>query len=531
MNKIKSLIKLIKKPIVIIGLITVLSQFINLFGYPVIEGDEGVYVGQAWWLVNFGKIAPYTYWYDHFPLGWFQIGLWQKITGGPFTFGLAVFSGRVFVSILVCLTNIFLYLIVEKLTKNSKIAFLSSLFFTLSPLAIFYHRRVLLDNIAVFWLMTSIYYLISAKGRLFRFFLSGLFGGLAFLSKESVIFFLPAFLIGVAILTKKENRSFSILIFLLTIFTLISLFPLLALLKGELFPASWFNEPNHVSLMETLSYQMSRGEKVSFWLEKSEFRFNLNKWLKQDFLLISIGFWSFFINFLFGTTNVRLFVLFGLSYLLFLLRGGLVLDFYIIPLIPFLAASLGLTLEIIVERMKSFKIKLEKHFVPLVLIFILLTILFNGNLFFSEETRNQKEIINYVKQELEPDSVILSSFVPWVDLRLARNQNDFEFQNVEWFYKAELDPEIRYSKLNNSHLSVDYIILSNEMVNVMTAEDYQFIKKVLDNSTLILDLPPVGANSVRDSKAMRTNDASWFSLYKVNKDKSISGFNDLLSSL
>ncbi|HEX2987644.1 MAG TPA: hypothetical protein VHS06_05680 [Chloroflexota bacterium] len=77
------------------------SHAFNMFGYPLYLGDEGIYMEQAWSVIRLGKLAPYTYFYDHAPAGWLQIALWLAILPkGAYTFGMAVASGRVLMLIL-----------------------------------------------------------------------------------------------------------------------------------------------------------------------------------------------------------------------------------------------------------------------------------------------------------------------------------------------------------------------------------------------------------------------------------------------
>src|SRR5712692_9098244 len=66
----------------------------NLFSFPHYELDEGTYMASAWAIVH-GMIMPYPYGYGHPPLGWIQIAAWVQLTGGFFTFGNAINSGRV----------------------------------------------------------------------------------------------------------------------------------------------------------------------------------------------------------------------------------------------------------------------------------------------------------------------------------------------------------------------------------------------------------------------------------------------------
>jgi 4-amino-4-deoxy-L-arabinose transferase-like glycosyltransferase len=95
------------------------SHGFNMFNYPYYENDEGTYMSQAWSLLTRGELAPYTYWYDHAPGGWILIALWVKLTGGFFTFGASVNSGRVLMLILHLLSTALLYFIAKRLSKST----------------------------------------------------------------------------------------------------------------------------------------------------------------------------------------------------------------------------------------------------------------------------------------------------------------------------------------------------------------------------------------------------------------------------
>ena len=42
-----------------------------------------------------GRLAPYTYFYDHAPAGWILLAAWMALSGGPHAFGSTIDSGRV----------------------------------------------------------------------------------------------------------------------------------------------------------------------------------------------------------------------------------------------------------------------------------------------------------------------------------------------------------------------------------------------------------------------------------------------------
>jgi hypothetical protein len=73
--------------------IVVVSHGYNMLHYPYLEDDEGTYFSQRWAIFHLGRLAPYTYFYDHAPGGWIQIALWQLVTG-PMRLTYALASGR-----------------------------------------------------------------------------------------------------------------------------------------------------------------------------------------------------------------------------------------------------------------------------------------------------------------------------------------------------------------------------------------------------------------------------------------------------
>ena len=55
----------------------------NLQGWPGrADEDEGTYVAEAWAIICEHQLAPYTYWYDHPPLGWAQLAGYIWLTDG-----------------------------------------------------------------------------------------------------------------------------------------------------------------------------------------------------------------------------------------------------------------------------------------------------------------------------------------------------------------------------------------------------------------------------------------------------------------
>ncbi|HEY6539537.1 MAG TPA: phospholipid carrier-dependent glycosyltransferase, partial [Ktedonobacteraceae bacterium] len=222
--------------LVVIALMGVLvAHAYNMFNFPRFELDEGTYMSNAWAITQ-GMLSPYAYGYGHPPLGWIQIAGWLQLTGGPFTFGNAIDSGRVFMLFYAVGSALLVYLITRRMTGSRSAALLALAIFSFSPLSITYQRQVFLDNIATFWMLLSLYLLVSSASRLKYIVGAALAFGIAVLSKEVIVVCFPALIYGAWLFCTKFQRKFNMVVFIYGVIAAISLWILMAVLKGELFP-------------------------------------------------------------------------------------------------------------------------------------------------------------------------------------------------------------------------------------------------------------------------------------------------------
>ncbi len=353
----------------VVGLVLVglASHGVNLFHYPAPGrfDDEGIYMAQAWSVLRQGRLSPYTYFYDHAPAGWFLIAGWLGLTGGPDTFGSAIDSGRVLMTLLHGASVALLYQVARKLGGNVPAAALTAIIFTLSPLAILYQRPVLLDNIMIFWILLSLVLLLRSAGRLSWLVFSGLSFGLATLSKETALFLLPALLFLVLVTRREAQGGFAFGGWLVPMLIVVSWYPLFALLKEELLGAGqsflFFlrgGGGSGVSLVDTLRWQASRGGEGMFNLDNQFWQLVRTDWWQGDPLLLLGGTFAAIVNLIRGLAprgepNRQAFAagLLGALPLLFLGRGGIVFDFYILFALPFLALNIGVALAPLLERL------------------------------------------------------------------------------------------------------------------------------------------------------------------------------------
>lgn len=483
---------------IIAGLL-LLSAFVhgfNMFHFPYYENDEAVYISQAWAVTTDGDLAPYTYWYDHAPGGWFLIAAWAKLTGGYFTFGNSINTGRVLILVLHVLSTWLLYTIAKRLSGSRFAAVVAALIFSLSPLGIYFQRRVLLDNIMVFWCLLSIFFLLSKTYKLRYVFLSAVCFAFACVSKETAVFFLPAYVYLVWVTTRPGRRLVPLLSWLVLAGVIISIYPLYALLKGELFAyGSMLGGMHpHVSLIETLQFQGSRPGGSVFHPADSLFWQNMARWSENDFFIIFFGVVSIFVNawywFRKRAALTGFSVLLSIFSFLFLMRGGVVIEFYVIPMIPILALSLGIAAEHLVHYLRT--VRLPLPYLKLAAIVLLLggyTIFahdYQGlNLYTADQVAPQLAALEWIRTHAEPDDYIITDNYLWLDLNAPENPSGKVFQNAEWYWKTERDPEIKFDLLHNDPDRIDYLVVTPQVVIDTRTSDFKLMANTLEQSKII----------------------------------------------
>jgi 4-amino-4-deoxy-L-arabinose transferase-like glycosyltransferase len=317
--------------------VTFIVQTINIFNYPAYTADEGASMANAWALLH-GHLAPFVYTYDQPPLGWVQIAGWLQLTGGFVSFGNAINSGRVLMLALACASSLLLYLVTSRLSGSRSAALLAMIIYSLSPLSLIYRREVLLDNIGIFWLLLSLCLITTARSNLRTFVLAAMALGIAILTEDVFACFLPVVLYTVWLYATPFQRKFSLLTFLYVVLVIASTYVLLALLKGELFPAAILPGGGgaRVSLIGALL------QKWQAPLAAGQFAGSWQVWLRDGALFLTAGIIATFINILGGVTNRFQLqaALLSASMCIVLLISPSVQPYSILPLLPCLALNI-----------------------------------------------------------------------------------------------------------------------------------------------------------------------------------------------
>jgi 4-amino-4-deoxy-L-arabinose transferase-like glycosyltransferase len=461
------------------------SHGYNLFRYPLYLTDEGIYVQQAWSVLREWALSPYTYFYDHAPGGWLVLAAWVGILPGQFdAFGNAINTGRVLMVLVHLASVYFLFEIARRFSGGKTAPLVATTLFSLSPLAIFYQRQVLLDNLMVFWLLLSLFLLSKCDDRITTALAAGLAFGMAVITKENAIFFGPvlAFLLYRRI-RDRLNRRFARGFFFFAAVTPVAFYFMYAILKQELLPTGLnfdlANPPaDRVSLAFTVWWQLNRtqGTAISgdsiFWQMMRDF------WLPKDLFLLAAGGIATVVLLVQGVRDRRrneaqlVAALLVVSYAIYLARGSVLLEFYIVPLVPLLALNIGMVTGALLRPVPvvvrgAVLVAAAAALLSPSLLPIGGYLVVRGDegqlqahdMYRLRLTEMQEQQLAWVKANVPPTAKMIIDDDMWVSLRDA--EPAYRFAHSHW--KASADPEVRDELFGQDWREVDYIVMSNKM--------------------------------------------------------------------
>jgi 4-amino-4-deoxy-L-arabinose transferase-like glycosyltransferase len=487
---------------IVTGLIT---HGYHLFQYPLYSTDEGIYVERAWAVIREGRLNTWTYYYDHAPGGWILLAAWEFLLPGHFgTFGNPVNAGRVLMLLLHAGSVYFLFHIARRFTGGLLAPTIACFLFNFSPLGIYYQRMVLLDNIMVFWVLLSIYLLLRRDSQLFAGWWSGLAFGISVVTKENAIFFAPTIFYLLCRRAQGDpNRRFAMMLWVFSASAPILTYFLLATLKGELLPADLsFNlnhsPQGHVSLLYEMWYQLHRNQGTLF----THGSFLYTMWLPKDRPLLVAGTVAMAISLYLGWRDKKrnpAFLVAGTlaaEIAFYLARGSVILDFYVIPLIPLFALNIGMVADRALKALPRPASRLAVAAVPALAAALLLLPSGGGYLlthdsqtgklktndvYYLPLTYLQQEQIAWIHGHIPPTARIITDDDIWVALHDTRPS--YPWAQSHW--EAASDPAVRDKIFGGNGQNIDYIVLSNGMRHAMimnnTGGQENWILNALDN--------------------------------------------------
>ena len=460
---------------------------VGMFDWPQnpIGDDEGTYMAQAWSVQNWSELAHYTYWYDHPPLGWLTIAGWTWMTGAFDWAPSAIGAGRSFMLVLDLISCALVFGIARRLGMKRIFASVAVLLFGLSPLAIDYHRIVALDNVAMVWVLAAFFVALSRSRGLWPFAAAGAFLALGAISKETMVLFLPALAIISWQRAPRSTRRFCLTMFGAFFLLFAAPYFLLALLKGELFPGS-----GHVSLLQSLGWQVTGRGSSSVFDSSSYSRVTLDAWLSGDAWLLIGG--TIIAPFMLLSSRFKAISIAFLVFVAMILRPGYLPVPLVIAMIPMAALLIAGAGDSIWDRQRGAQAvgsarsrgALSGIGAPIVVIAgVVLAATMIPTWIRKDRDRMTQNIVapitnsvDWITANVPHNAKMLVDDTIWIELV----RNGFDPKNLVWDWKIEHDPVVE-ARFPNGWKDFDYLVSSdtNRLQPLVNAE------AALVNSTVV----------------------------------------------
>jgi Dolichyl-phosphate-mannose-protein mannosyltransferase len=322
-------------------LVAAMAHAWGVSNYPDYVDDPGTYLSQAWSFQYQHALSPYSYFYDHSPAGWIQIGLWSALTNGFHRYDSAIAFGNECMLIAKVISCALVFALGRRLGFTRVGAAAAGLLFALCPLELVYGRWMFLDNLVTPWLLLAFVLAYSPARSIGAGVAAAMSFGMAVLTKETALVVLPAF--GWAMLRNldRRNRPQVVLVAGFAGTLSMALYPLYALYKGELLPREGRN-----SLLGTARWQLSERESSGSVLDSQSVAYDLlQRWLSYDRYLLLLGLAAIPVALLVRRLRPITLVL-AIQWLL-MVRDGYVPFMHVINLMPWSALILAGAVEAI----------------------------------------------------------------------------------------------------------------------------------------------------------------------------------------
>jgi hypothetical protein len=427
----------------------------NLQGYPGrADDDEGTYVSRAWAMLYEHHPSNYTYFWDHPFFGWAQIAAWARLTDGFALNSRALMVGREFMLAVTLVSCVLLYLLARRLGMGRVYGAAAVLLFGLSPVAIWYHRMVSLDNLATVWALAAFVTAASRRRSLGATVASAVCFGAATWSKETIMLLLPALLWLLGQQVDRPIRKKYLLVFTVVYGGIVGLYPLLAIIKGELLPGA-----GHVSLVSEISYQLASRQGTGSLLDVHSQTFaqarswvELDPWLTLGGLAVVVA--GLAIRWL---RAIALAIAIQLAYMA---KGGYVPYAYVTAIIPFAALLVPGVLDELWHHRSAGRAGRLLTRLPVVIAAIVFAVAVvprwadtlhaqaGVNGFASEDAA-----VAWIARNVPARDIVVSDAYPWLDIKLRTRATPL------YLWQIDDDPAVMHDLLPHGYKDISYLLL------------------------------------------------------------------------
>lgn len=462
----------------------------NMFAFPHYQDAEGTSIANAEAVIYEGDFSPYTYAYEESPLVTIVLAGWGNVTDGFESFGFPINSGRVLMLVVRLLCVMLVYAITFKLTGSNVAAIFATLVFIFSPLAISLQRRVLGDNIMLFFFLASLFLIVGEDRGLYHYFGSALYFALAVLAKMNIIMLMPAFIFIIALMANSHIRRFAVSLWVVGTLIVISIFPLYAQMREELFPQGWWfgGEFPHVSLVDRI---LDRGPEQGFlFAQDSSLLSSFGEWTQLQHLtadpvlifggLIAVLFMAVMAN---DNKSLRPLIAITMMFALAVILSGRVVVSDILPMLPVFAMCIGIVIALVSGIFSGFMGKVAGPVVQLVIVVILsypfwAFYINRVDTYVTDQVSGQLEAIEWAEENLPHDAFVITDNYAFSALRDT-------FDNSHHYWKVDTDPDVKFTLLEDNSCNIDFVIVTPQVQADIDIYNLDLMRRTLDDSDLI----------------------------------------------
>ncbi|HLK72707.1 MAG TPA: glycosyltransferase family 39 protein [Streptosporangiaceae bacterium] len=481
----------------------------NLQGYPGrVNDDEGTYVDRGWAMLVTHHLSNYTYYWDHPVLGWATIAAWAGLTDGFARDARSVMVGRELMWVATMVSCVLLYVLARRIDIQRPFAALAVVLFGASPLDIWYHRMVSLDNLATVWALAALVLAASRRRSWGAAIGSGACFAVAFWNKETILLLFPAMLWLLYQHTDPSTRFANVSSFCVVAFSGIAFYPLLAILKGELMPG-----PGHDSLWkEQVVYQLTRPGTGSVLNKHSGTFLQFHSWVTLDPWLILGGGAAVITGLV--VRRLRPFALGLILQLAVMVKGGYVPYAFVTAMLPFAALLIAGTADaywrpaseisadhrrglsrVIVLGLRNMG-KAPVTVAALVLVVLCVPHWYGWLRQQSTDTGFATEgaAVAWVADHVPRNDLVVCDAYPWLDIALHTHATPL------YLWQIDSDPQVMRTELPHGYRDISYLLLDpGSPLTFAALPGRPTLQQAIKNSTVVQRFGSIVIYKVRDA--------------------------------
>lgn len=225
----------------------------------------------------------------------------------------------------------------------------------------------------------------------------------------------------------------------------------------------------HGSILNVPNAHTYPGTPYGFWY------YYFTQWAVKDSVILIAGAAAIIFNLVVGLVRPDLRRVYLLSaaltvvYALYIARGAQLIDFYVVPLLPFLALSIGLAAHALMWP-------LPRLVGPMVLLTGTLAVSYffvNEHIardaFQLRQTYLQQNQVDYIRQNIPSTAVLMVDDDVWTNLHDGDNGRYPVYPYAYPYHKITADPAVNgpTTRIHGDWRSIQYIVASNQMYAVL----------------------------------------------------------------